>query len=90
MCVDKPKGQTMKRIKRTEQQPITLTDSEKLRRRCGNIGSLEMLTGLPRDEQSRFNFWVQFKNHEDVIAAGVARLRLMELERVDCGELCLI
>ncbi|MFM0527244.1 hypothetical protein PQR11_19920 [Paraburkholderia strydomiana] len=49
-----------------------------------------MLAGLPRDEQSRFDFWVQFKHHEDVIAAGVARLRFMVLERVDCGELCLI
>ncbi|WP_157131268.1 hypothetical protein [Burkholderia pseudomallei] len=77
-------------MKRAEQKPITLTDSEKLRRRCGTIGSLEELAGLPRDEQSRFNFWVQFNHHEDVIDAGVARLRLMVLERVDRGELCLI
>lgn len=80
----------MRRTKRADQQPITLTDSEKLRRRSGNIGSLELLAGLPSDEQSRFNFWVQFKNHEDVIAAGVARLRQIVLERIDCGELCLI
>ncbi|WP_155646913.1 hypothetical protein [Burkholderia territorii] len=51
---------------------------------------MELLAGLPSDEQSRFNFWVQFKNHEDVIAAGVARLRQIVLERIDCGELCLI
>ncbi|MBW5284193.1 hypothetical protein [Burkholderia gladioli] len=49
-----------------------------------------MLAGLPRREQSRFNFLEQFEIHEAVIAAGVAPLRLMALERVECGELCLI
>ncbi|MFK7945778.1 MAG: hypothetical protein AB8B85_23100 [Paracoccaceae bacterium] len=41
----------------------------------GTLGALERQAGLSPDPDSRFTFWIAFKDHPDPIAAGVAVLR---------------
>ena len=41
----------------------------------GTIGALEEAAGLPGDPDSRFAFWIRFKDAPDPITAGVAALR---------------
>ena len=41
----------------------------------GTIGALERLAGIGPDEESRFRFWIAFRNSADPIADGLAELR---------------
>ncbi len=41
----------------------------------GTIGALERRAGIGPDEDSRFRFWIAFRNSADPIADGVAELR---------------